>query len=403
MGLAARKEKQRIGADPRNLKWSEDKSRFGQQYLAKFGWTPESGAGLGANGDGRLKHISVVQKLNLLGIGNGQGMGSLNNPDAIAYKQNNDFERMLKRLNQGGDPSEVQEEREKEERDERVARIIRQGFVPADKTDAEHAGVQPQQEEEDVEMFEADKKMEKERRREEKRKKKLLKQQKEPAAEEPSTSISQSQLESDSPAITPPVVAVPNAVASKPRMAHRAKFRASKQLASLSSTALSEILGVSSSVSTSAAPSHMATPPLLPPDLQNPEDDMPSNTPEIRKSLIIEEQLTTSSTSMADYFAAKLKARKAQMAEAMDSTPTNEIVIQEDSTVQAEGEESTRRSEKREKKKEKKRKRQAKEMEVDETDPPGPDTPNLPLQEKEERLLDEELLKKRKKKRKQDA
>ncbi len=71
-----------------------DNSRFGQQYLEKFGWTAGSGSGLGASGQGRLSHISVAQKLNLLGVG-----GNNENNGDVSWKQNRDYEMMLKRLN----------------------------------------------------------------------------------------------------------------------------------------------------------------------------------------------------------------------------------------------------------------------------------------------------------------
>jgi Pin2-interacting protein X1 len=91
--------------------------------LAKFGWTPDSGSGLGANGDGRLAHISVAQKLNLLGIGNGPG-GGANNPDAIAWKQSKDFEGVLKRLN-GGEVEEV-----------KIEQALLHGFVRGEITES---------------------------------------------------------------------------------------------------------------------------------------------------------------------------------------------------------------------------------------------------------------------------
>jgi hypothetical protein len=144
------------------------------------------------------------------------------------------------------------------------------------------------------------------------------------------------------------------------------------------------------------------------PETKNPENEPASNTPETRNKFLIEEQLTISSTSMADYFAAKLKARKAQMAEATHSAPANDgTLIEEDSLVQVgeRDEESIRRSEKREKKKEKKRKREAREMEADETnvqDLPERDTA-MQEEAKAECSHDEEPLKKKKKKRKQGA
>ncbi|KAJ7039127.1 hypothetical protein C8F04DRAFT_1033823 [Mycena alexandri] len=93
MGLSGRKEKQRIGADPRNLTWADDAAKFGSNYLSKFGW--DSSKGLGADGEGRISHIKVSQKLDMLGIGAAQQK----DPNGIAWKQNKDFERLLERLN----------------------------------------------------------------------------------------------------------------------------------------------------------------------------------------------------------------------------------------------------------------------------------------------------------------
>jgi Pin2-interacting protein X1 len=113
MGLSGRKTKQRIPDDPRNLCWADgkgvlitlifllnrlfssliDAARFGSNYLAKFGW--DGSTGLGAAGDGRKSHIKVSHKLDLLGIGAAQQK----DPDGIAWKQNEDFERLLQRLN----------------------------------------------------------------------------------------------------------------------------------------------------------------------------------------------------------------------------------------------------------------------------------------------------------------
>jgi Pin2-interacting protein X1 len=120
--------------------------------LAKFGWTPGSGSGLGANGEGRLAHISVAQKLNLLGIGNGPG-GGANNPDAIAWKQSKDFEGVLKRLN-GGEVEEV-----------KIEQALLHGFVRGEITDST-IGDSPTHEEV------LDGKAERRRRKEEKRRQK---------------------------------------------------------------------------------------------------------------------------------------------------------------------------------------------------------------------------------------
>lgn len=113
MGLAGRKTKQRISNDPRNLAWSEservlqifelltrrllplaDAAKFGHTYLAKLGWNPA--LGLGIAGDGRTTNIAVAQKLDQLGIGAGR---SGNDKDGIAWKQQDDFEQVLARLN----------------------------------------------------------------------------------------------------------------------------------------------------------------------------------------------------------------------------------------------------------------------------------------------------------------
>lgn len=73
-----------------------DASKFGAAYLAKMGWS--SGTGLGVEGEGRTTHIKVNQKLDMLGIGHAHQ----NSANGIAWKQNNDFENLLRRLN-GGD------------------------------------------------------------------------------------------------------------------------------------------------------------------------------------------------------------------------------------------------------------------------------------------------------------
>lgn len=111
MGLAGRKEKQRIPNDPRNLSWADgefsfvlhpthpdlvnfsDANKFGAAYLQKLGWS--AGSGLGASGEGRTTHIKVQQKLDMFGI----GAAHQKDPNGIAWKQNKDFENLLKRLN----------------------------------------------------------------------------------------------------------------------------------------------------------------------------------------------------------------------------------------------------------------------------------------------------------------
>ncbi|KAJ7502893.1 hypothetical protein B0H11DRAFT_1986818 [Mycena galericulata] len=131
MGLSGRREKQRIGADPRNLTWADDAAKFGSNYLSKFGW--DSSKGLGASGDGRISHIKVSQKLDMLGIGAAQQK----DPNGIAWKQSKDFERLLERLNAGVEDevkTEVEDEDEKkrkrEDGDEPVAKKKRRKSEP---------------------------------------------------------------------------------------------------------------------------------------------------------------------------------------------------------------------------------------------------------------------------------
>jgi Pin2-interacting protein X1 len=74
-----------------------DASRFGSEYLSKFGW--DSSKGLGVAGDGRTSHIKVSHKLDMLGI----GAANMHDPNGIAWKQNKDFENLLRRLNEVAD------------------------------------------------------------------------------------------------------------------------------------------------------------------------------------------------------------------------------------------------------------------------------------------------------------
>jgi len=80
-----------------------DATRFGSNYLAKFGW--ESSKGLGVSGEGRTTHIKVAQKLDMMGI----GAAHQQDPNGVAWKQNKDYENLLKRLNEAdGVEEEVQ-------------------------------------------------------------------------------------------------------------------------------------------------------------------------------------------------------------------------------------------------------------------------------------------------------
>ncbi|KAI9018611.1 hypothetical protein CLU79DRAFT_761145 [Phycomyces nitens] len=67
MGLAGQKTKQRLSADPNNLNWSKDQSKFGFKMLMKMGWAP--GKGLGVNEDGSKDHVKIKLKDDNLGLG----------------------------------------------------------------------------------------------------------------------------------------------------------------------------------------------------------------------------------------------------------------------------------------------------------------------------------------------
>lgn len=83
---------------------SADANKFGAAYLAKFGW--DSSQGLGVDGDGRKQAISVTQKLDMLGI----GADHRNSEEGLAWKQNKDFENLLKRLNAANGTEQKEEE-----------------------------------------------------------------------------------------------------------------------------------------------------------------------------------------------------------------------------------------------------------------------------------------------------
>jgi Pin2-interacting protein X1 len=67
MGLAGRKDKQRLSTDPNNKAWSDSTSKLGYRLLSSMGW--KSGAGLGKDLDGINKHVAVKLKKDVLGVG----------------------------------------------------------------------------------------------------------------------------------------------------------------------------------------------------------------------------------------------------------------------------------------------------------------------------------------------
>lgn len=264
MGLSGRKVKQRISADPRNLSWADDASKFGAAYLSKFGWS--SSEGLGVSGDGRTSHIKVSQKLDMMGI----GAAHQKDPNGIAWKQNKDFENVLMRLNAAQGGAQVVEEQF----------ALGGQFISETKV-ADDGGAD---EKETKKKEEKEKKRKREEKGDEEDEKKKTKKTK---MHEPTDSIEEPVV----PAAKPPTQRV------LPRhRAHRARAIAAKNRAATSDAAMSEILGISQS----------ATP-------------QPS-TPVEGEELPTLETLTVSTKSVADYFKERLlsKSGKSTPAERTD-------------------------------------------------------------------------------------
>ncbi|KAG1737864.1 uncharacterized protein EDB91DRAFT_472188 [Suillus paluster] len=283
MGLAGRKQKQRIPNDPRNLSWADDAARFGQSYMSKLGWDPSKG--LGASGDGMKSHLKVSQKLDMLGI----GAAHQQDPHGIAWKQNKDFEALLQRLNaQDGQDA--------------ASKSVLGEFVRPEHPEVD-ALSEGEKVEEDKESNQLSKKEKKRKRKEgghdgdgKDKKKRKKEKRKHEDAEDSATADS---LQSTSSHVDPPAPSphtTPPVPQTKPKgrpMAHRARIQAAKRLANKSAAAISEILGIAPtpSIISSVTPSGSLTP-ITPED-----DDLPL------------EKLTTSNKSVADYFKEKLAAK----------------------------------------------------------------------------------------------
>lgn len=114
-------------------------------------------------------------------------------------------------------------------------------------------------------------------------------------------------------------------------------------MASMSSAALSEILGVSSSTSGSGQTTTYDTP--IP---STPINNAESATSTVHSGVrpVISDQLTTSGTSVADYFAAKMKAKKEQMMAAR--APSDGLSSDADKLTQK-GDQNTKTEKKRKK------------------------------------------------------
>ncbi|KDR75259.1 hypothetical protein GALMADRAFT_140787 [Galerina marginata CBS 339.88] len=264
MGLSGRKVKQRIPQDPRNLSWADDAARFGSNYLSKFGW--DSSKGLGAGGDGRTSHIKVSHKLDMLGI----GAAHQKDPNGIAWKQNKDFENLLKRLNET---------------------VAVQTPVESEDEKDEYMG-------EDISVDETEKKKKRKHKGGEdgsERKKKKIKD----AEIDQQTAVVQESMEVDVA-----VVAEVKKLAVPRHRAHRARAIAAKNISSKSAAHISEILGVA------PTPTSLST--ALSAEFQ------PGKLTSLTDTDGLEiEKITTSTKSLAEYFKEKLASKSGG-----SSTPT---------------------------------------------------------------------------------
>jgi len=90
--LAEPRSKQKWSDDPRNTRWSNDKTKFGYQMLSKMGWS--EGKGLGSRMSGNTSHVKVTKKRSASGLGSTQA----NDDNWIAHQD--DFNALLGALNQ---------------------------------------------------------------------------------------------------------------------------------------------------------------------------------------------------------------------------------------------------------------------------------------------------------------
>ncbi|EIN06701.1 hypothetical protein PUNSTDRAFT_115211 [Punctularia strigosozonata HHB-11173 SS5] len=294
MGLAGRKVKRRIGNDPRNLSWADDAARFGQNYLSKFGW--DASQGLGVSGEGRTSHIKVHQKLDMYGI----GAAHQKDPNGIAWKQNKDFESLLRRLNGGeGDTETVGTKLSGFSKAKELS-----GDNEGEEADGQAAGEKRKADE--VEDANDDDEQDKKRRKKEKKEKKE-KSKKSKRSGDVEGEASPSRLEEDVEASPAPETTTTSRSSSVPIIrGHRARFIRAKRMALADSAAVSEILGISRNatptITTSTTPEPSAEPEAAP-----------------------LEQLTTSSKSVMDYFKEKLLAKSNSKASSSSNTPIAKI------------------------------------------------------------------------------
>lgn len=263
---------------------------------------------MGVSGEGRTTHIKVAQKLDMMGI----GAAHQKDPNGIAWKQNKDYENLLKRLNEangiveeeqtgtvvdgfvkpqgdvdeemGEDEKERERKRRKKEKKERKEKEGKNKREKREKKEREREG-----------KGKETKDKEKKRKREDDEgssKKKKKKNHDEPALE---SSVVDSKPTSPEP--TPLTGQKSTRVIPRHR-SHRARHIAAKSIGSKSAAAISEILGIapSPSLSSSAVPSGTQTPQEG--KLTSIYDDN-DDTTDIDK-------ITTSTKSLQDYFKEKM-------------------------------------------------------------------------------------------------
>ncbi|KAF9564811.1 hypothetical protein CPC08DRAFT_660002 [Agrocybe pediades] len=277
MGLSGRKVKQRIPQDPRNLTWADDAARFGSNYLSKFGW--DASKGLGAGGDGRTTHIKVSHKLDMLGI----GAGHQKDPNGIAWKQNRDFENLLRRLNENLSTEQTNGSETKAEED-----------GEKDEEKAVEVADEPETEMKKKRKHKDDGEDEKEEKKKRKREKKAK------ASDEMDVEQTETVVSVKVDAVVEQTVATPEVkrpVVPRHR-AHRARAIAAKNISSKSAVHISEILGVAPTDSVTASSS-----------LHDPHQGKLTSLTDDNTDGLEVEKITTSTKSVADYFKEKLLAR----------------------------------------------------------------------------------------------
>ena len=97
---------ERIGHDPRNLTWSDDKTRFSYKHMSALGWSENSGLG-GSDLSGNPNHITVARKLDNGGIGVGRARREGDDAASGAGMAGAGLDGLLKRLAEAASKAET--------------------------------------------------------------------------------------------------------------------------------------------------------------------------------------------------------------------------------------------------------------------------------------------------------